>query len=50
MNHYDGPAFFRKYRFNKPQVNNSAASQSTPVAASASPQSTAGAPSAAPSR
>ncbi|WP_369377889.1 DNA translocase FtsK [Lactiplantibacillus plantarum] len=46
MNHYDGPAFFRKYRFNKPQVNNSAASQSTPVAASASPQSTAGAPSA----
>ncbi|WHQ53811.1 FtsK/SpoIIIE domain-containing protein [Lactiplantibacillus plantarum] len=50
MNHYDGPAFFRKYRFNKPQVNNSAASQSTPVAASASPQSTAGAPSAAPKR
>ncbi|KZU45699.1 DNA translocase FtsK [Lactiplantibacillus plantarum] len=50
MNHYDGPAFFRKYRFNKPQVNNSAASQSTPVAASASPQSTAGAPSVAPKR
>ncbi|QBX94776.1 DNA translocase FtsK [Lactiplantibacillus plantarum] len=50
MNHYDGPAFLRKYRFNKPQVNNSAASQSTPVAASASPQSTAGAPSAAPKR
>ncbi|MBR7660485.1 cell division protein FtsK, partial [Lactiplantibacillus plantarum] len=50
MNHYDGPAFFRKYRFNKPQVNNSAASQSTPVAASASPQSTAGAPSATPKR
>ncbi|WP_195480189.1 DNA translocase FtsK [Lactiplantibacillus plantarum] len=50
MNHYDGPAFFRKYQFNKPQVNNSAASQSTPVAASASPQSTAGAPSAAPKR
>ncbi|NLS60740.1 DNA translocase FtsK [Lactiplantibacillus plantarum] len=50
MNHYDGPAFFRKYRFNKPQVNNSAASQSTPVAASASPQSTAGATSAAPKR
>ena len=50
MNHYDGPAFFRKYRFNKPQVNNSAASQSTPVAASASPQSTADAPSVAPKR
>ncbi|KZT85384.1 Cell division protein FtsK [Lactiplantibacillus plantarum] len=50
MNHYDGPAFFRKYRFKKPQVNNSAASQSTPVAASASPQSTADAPSVAPKR
>ncbi|ACT62108.1 Cell division protein FtsK [Lactiplantibacillus plantarum] len=50
MNHYDGPAFFRKYRFNKPQVNNSAASQSTPVAASASPQSTADAPSVVPKR
>ena len=43
MNHYDGPAFFRKYRFNKPQVNNSAASQSTSVVASASPQSAASA-------
>ena len=43
MNHYDGPAFFRKYRFNKPQVNNSAASQSTSAVASASPQSAASA-------
>ncbi|RRK09891.1 cell division protein FtsK [Lactiplantibacillus garii] len=37
MNHYDGPAFFRKYRLTTPQVNTSAAaSQSTPAASSAS--------------
>ncbi|WP_047999498.1 DNA translocase FtsK [Lactiplantibacillus herbarum] len=38
MNHYDGPAFFRKYRTSKPQVNNSAASQSSSAATSASSQ------------
>lgn len=38
MNHYDGPAFFRKYRTSKPQVNNSAASQSASAAVSASSQ------------
>ncbi|WP_318766380.1 DNA translocase FtsK [Lactiplantibacillus carotarum] len=37
MNHYDGPAFFRKYRLTTPQVNTSAAaSQSTPATSSAS--------------
>ncbi len=40
MNHYDGPAFFRKYRLKTPQVNHSAAaSQSTPAASAASSQS-----------
>ncbi|CAJ1227418.1 DNA translocase FtsK [Lactiplantibacillus xiangfangensis] len=40
MNHYDGPAFFRKYRLKTPQVNHSAAaSQSTPAASTASSQS-----------
>jgi len=38
MNHYDGPAFFRKYRTSKPQVNNSAASQSSSPATSANSQ------------
>ncbi|WP_455387212.1 DNA translocase FtsK [Lactiplantibacillus pentosus] len=46
MNHYDGPAFFRKYRYNQRQMNNSAASQSTPTAVSASSQAASSAASA----
>ncbi|CAM3080725.1 DNA translocase FtsK [Lactiplantibacillus plajomi] len=45
MNHYDGPAFFRKYHIKTPKVNHSAAaSQSTPAPSAAERSATAAKP------